>query len=73
MPQLSTDKDQKTLFILGSKKMQKWIFGRKLTPIDYKAEMKLDLDKEREFMFNYVQREEKERFYHVDMHGVDLG
>ncbi len=69
---LSTDKDQKTLFILGSKKMQKMDFsGEKLTPIDYKAEMKLDLDKEREFMFNYVQREEKERFYHVDMHGVD--
>ena len=69
---LSTDKEQKNLFILGAKKMQKMeISSEKFTPIDYKAEMKLDQAKEREFMFNNVYREEKERFYSIAMHGVN--
>ena len=33
--------------------------------------MKMDLAAEREYMFDYVYKEEKERFYRTDMHGVD--
>ncbi len=69
---LSMDKEQKTLFILGNKKMQKMdVSTEKLASIDYRAEMKIDLAQERQFMFDYVCREEKERFYEVNMHGVD--
>ena len=69
---LTTDKEQKNLFVLSSKKMQKMeISSEKFTPVDYKAEMKLDQAQEREFMFNTVYREEKERFYTTTMHGVN--
>lgn len=69
---LSTDKDHKKLFILNSQKMKIMEFSNdKMKNIDYKAETKIDLAKEREFMFNYMYREEKERFYDVAMHNVD--
>ncbi|MFV0391191.1 MAG: S41 family peptidase [Paludibacteraceae bacterium] len=69
---LSMDKEQKNLFVLSSKKMQKMeLSNDKFTNIDYKAEMKIDLPEERKMMFDNVYHEEKERFYHVDMHGVD--
>ena len=31
----------------------------------------MDLAAEREYMFNHVYRQEKERFYNEKMHGVD--
>ncbi len=68
----SLDKDSKTLFIFSNKKIQKMDMGsEKITSISYSAEMKIDLDAEREAMFNQVYKEEKERFYVTDMHGVD--
>ena len=52
--------------------MQKMdVSSHRMTSINYRAEMKIDLTKERQFMFDYVCREEKERFYEVNMHGVD--
>lgn len=61
--------DGKTIFLLGSK-MQK-LDGDNLKPVTYSAEMKLDHAAEREYMFNYVYREEQKRFYTEDMNGVD--
>ena len=65
----TTDGEGKTIFLLGSsmKKMD----GDSFKPITYSAEMKLDHAAEREYMFNYVYREELQRFYTADMHGVD--
>ena len=65
----TTDGEGKTIFLLGSsmKKMD----GDSFKPITYSAEMKLDHAAEREYMFNYVYREEQQRFYTADMHGVD--
>ena len=69
---LATDKEMKNLFIFGNTKMQKMEFSNdKFSPITFNAEMKINALKEREFMFDYVYREEKERFYTTDMHGVD--
>jgi len=69
---ISTDKEQKNLFILNGRKMQKMeVSSEKFTSIDFKADMKMDLAQEREAMFNTVYREEKERFYSKNMHGVD--
>lgn len=66
------DKDEKNLFILGSGSMQKMdLTSEALKPVSYRAEMKMDLTAERNFMFNYVYNEEKKRFYNVNMHGVD--
>lgn len=68
----SLDKDSKTLFIFSNRNIQKMDMGsEKITPISYSAEMKIDLAAEREAMFNQVYKEEKERFYVTDMHGVD--
>ncbi len=65
----TTDGEGKTIFLMGSslKKMD----GDNLKPITFTAEMKLDHRAEREYMFNYVYREEKQRFYTANMHGVD--
>lgn len=67
---LSLDKGGKTLFLLGGRSMQK-MEGEKLTPITYQAEMRMDLAAERDYMFSHVYKQEKMRFYNLNMHGVD--
>ena len=42
-----------------------------LKPVSYKAVMKMDRAAEREYMFDHVCKQEKKRFYEVNMHGVD--
>lgn len=66
-----SDKDGKTLFIVGSSVRKFDPKGEKLTPVTYSATMKLDEEKEREYMFDNIAREEREMFYVKDMHGVD--
>ena len=69
---LSTDKELKTLFILSGRSMQKMeLANDKFSNIDFKADMKFDMTKEREAMYDQVYREVKLRFYKTDMHGVD--
>lgn len=69
---MEMDKEGKNLFILGSKSMQKMdTGGDKLTPISYKAEMKMDLAAEREYMFDHVYKQQQKRFYNTSMHGVE--
>lgn len=70
--QFDVQKDGKCIFILGSQTMQKLtVASDKLERISYKAEMKMDLAKEREYMFDHVCRQEARHFYRTDMHGVD--
>ncbi len=65
-------KDGKTLFILGGSGMKKMpVGGSKLTAISYRADMKMDLAAEREYMFDHVYKQQLKRFYRTDMHGVD--
>lgn len=69
---LELDKDNKNLFVLGSNSMGKVsVSADKFSPISYRAEMKLDLAKEREAMFNYVHQEVSKKFYNPNMHGLD--
>jgi tricorn protease len=63
--------DGKTLFIFGSEMRKLDPKSDKLTDISYSSTMKLDHAAEREFMFDNLAREEKERFYTETMHGVD--
>lgn len=69
---MEMDKEGKNLFVLGSNNMQKMdLASETLKPIAYKAEMKLNLAAEREYMFDHVYRQQQKRFYNTNMHGVD--
>ena len=43
----------------------------KLTNVSFEGKQSLDAAKEREYMFDHVKTQERERFYTKDMHGVD--
>lgn len=69
---MEADKEGKNLFLLGEKTMKKMdAKSEKMTPITYSASMELDAAAERDYMFDYVYRQEREMFYTTDMHGVD--
>ena len=69
---IQASKDGKTLFVLGNSKMQKLtVAGDKLTGIDFKADMKMDLAAERQYMFNHVDKQIEKRFYNLNYHGCD--
>lgn len=60
--------DGNNIFLFGNTLNK---FGTTLKPISYTAETVLDPAAERRFMFDNAEREERERFYTKDMHGVD--
>ncbi|MBO5054376.1 MAG: PD40 domain-containing protein [Muribaculaceae bacterium] len=68
---LASNKDGKTLFIFGSQMRKLDPKSEKLTPITYSAKMNINHAAEREAMFDNMVREERERFYTKDMHGVN--
>lgn len=69
---MQPDAKEKNLFLLNGNSFQKMsLSSESISPISYRAEMMLNTAKEREFMFDYVKKEEAERFYVKDMHGVD--
>lgn len=69
---LEMDKDGNNIFLLGRGKMQKMdASSETLKPISSSGTLKMDLAKEREYMFNHVYKQEKQRFYNTNMHGVD--
>ena len=63
--------DSDKIFMLGSSVKSLDGATGKVKNISYSGEMELNPAAEREYMFNYVKNEEKERFYRNDMHGVD--
>lgn len=65
-----TDKDG-NVFMTGSNLAKLDVKADKVTPINYSATMTVDHNAERLFMFDYMAREEGERFYNKNMHGVD--
>lgn len=65
------DAKGKNVFLIGNSIQKMELPSEKITPVSFRAEMKLDAAKEREFMYQVVRREEKERFYEKDMHGVN--
>lgn len=69
---MEMDKDGKNIFLLGSRMMKKMdAKSEKMSSISYSATMKLDAAAERDYMFDYVYRQEKEMFYTTTMHGVN--
>ena len=65
------DDKYKTLYVLGSRFSKMKDGGKGLESISVKAELRMDRVAEREYMFDHVYRQEKERFYNEKMHGVD--
>lgn len=63
--------DRKTLFLTGRTIKKLDPASDKITPVTFSATMVLDPAAERAYMFDYVAREEAERFYTPAMHGVD--
>ena len=69
---LQPTKDGSQIFVLGGSTMQKLSVGSdSMEGVSFLAEMKMDLSKEREYMFDHVCRQEARHFYKKDMHGVD--
>lgn len=68
---LFADKSGKTIYILGDQPMKLDTKGDTFKNMNFSAKMVLDRAKEREVMFDEVEREEGLRFYRADMHGVD--
>lgn len=69
---LEMDREGKRLFLLSGRNMQKMdLSSDALTSISYRANVKMDLAAEREYMFNHVYKQQQKRFYNTNMHGVD--
>lgn len=63
--------DGKTLFMLGSQLKKMNADSGKLTAIKTEGYQDIDPAAEREAMFDFMAREEGERFYTPGMHGID--
>lgn len=60
------------IFILSGNGMQKMAAaGESLKPINYQANVKMDLAAERSYMFDHMCKQLKKRFYETSMHGVN--
>ena len=59
------------LYVLGGRFSKMKAGSKNLESISVRSDMMMDLAAEREYMFNHVYRQEKERFYNKGMHGVD--
>lgn len=68
---LQWDKKMENMFIFGNRTGKYKGGSGAYTGITIRGEMSMDLAAEREYMFDRIYRQEKERFYHKDMHGVD--
>ena len=69
---LQLDKDSKNLFVLADGKIKKIEIDKsKAKGIELNAQMKWFPAKEREYMFEHVWRQVREKFYKKDLHGVD--
>lgn len=64
-------KDGKSIFLLGSRIQKMDTASGKLTPISYNTDLEMNLAAEREAMFEHVYKQQKVRFYNVNMHGVN--
>lgn len=64
--------DNGNIYIMSGRSVRKMdAKSEKLETLSYDATMTLDRTAEREYIFSNVYQEEKNRFYNVNMHGVD--
>ena len=65
------DEKLANMYVLGGSFSKMKAGSKNLESISVRSDMRMDLAAEREYMFNHVYRQEKERFYNKGMHGVD--
>ncbi|MDO4770300.1 S41 family peptidase [Porphyromonas sp.] len=70
MGRMTLGKDDKTLYVITSKGIQK-IEGGKAKPVTYEANFEYKPAAEREYMFNHAVKQVEDKFYDVNLHGVD--
>lgn len=63
--------DGKSIFVYGRNIQKLDPKSDKLKNVTYNGTMMLDRAAEREFMYDYMTREEGKRFYNTNMHGID--
>jgi Tol biopolymer transport system component/C-terminal processing protease CtpA/Prc len=69
---MSITDDGKYIFIRsGSRMMRIATAGHKKKSISYKAEMNLNSEAERDYLYEHVWRQTFKKFYRKDMHGID--
>lgn len=69
---MSITKDGKFIFLRsGGRFIRIATTGNNRKNISYKVEMNLNEDAEREYLYEHAWRQTKEKFYRVDMHGID--
>lgn len=69
---MEADKSGRNIFILSGNSIQKMdASSGSMKSISFYAKFKMDLAKEREYMYDHVCKQEKKRFYNLNMHGVD--
>ncbi|NVJ70572.1 MAG: PD40 domain-containing protein [Alphaproteobacteria bacterium] len=71
---IELSKDEKALFVLAGGKLMKFELnggGAKRKGISLSASMEMKGDAEREYFFEHIWRQVKEKFYNENMHGVD--
>lgn len=69
--QFIADKDGKTVFMVSRNAIRKMDKGDKLTDVKYATKATINPGAERDYMYDYVKRQEREMFYDTAMHGVD--
>lgn len=69
---LILSKDGKSLYVLGKEPSKLSLPSGQPTAINFNLSMELNPAEEREYMFNHVFKQEKEKFYNLNYHGVDL-
>ena len=66
------DNKGENMFLVSRNSIKKFDTNSgKLTDVGYGGKMLLNAAAEREYMFDYVKRQEREMFYNENMHGVD--
>ncbi len=70
--QMMADKDGKNLFVCTGKGIQKIDLAKgKPEPVSYEANFNYRPQEEREYIFNHIWQQVKDKFYVEDIHGVD--
>ena len=69
---LMLSKDEKSLYVFGGNPSKLSLPSGSPSGISFSMNMELDKAAEREYMFNHVFKQEEEKFYNKNYHGVDL-
>ena len=65
-------KDGNALYVLGGQPTKLMLPSGQPSGISFKMAMDLDRAAEREYMFNHVFKQQEEKFYNTNYHGIDL-